>query len=506
MNLPILIGTIVVEVAIILGVSLWLKLRSKKKEGSEDFITSGRNLPMIAIAATQALTCLGGGHILGMPGGSWDFGVAVYWYCLASAIMLIILLCFTGPWIRRFGYTTINGLFEKMFDRKTAVIMAGIAAGTTFGIMTLELQGVGTIIASLTQWPIAVGCVIGGVIAFLYVIFGGMKEVGWVNVFNAVFMYIGVFVAIFYIGGQLPNGWAGVNEFYRAEGDWMLNIMANENTWLVYIIGTILANLFYVPIGPQAAQVSASAKNVSALRKSVLIAAPLNCIFGALMIAFGMAAKTIPEFAATAAAGGPPLATMNMIVGLLPPWMVVWLFAAFCAAMLSTIAVQVLALSTIFINDIFVPYFKKGITDKQKMRYLRISVLLFAVVGTAVSLALPPVQNAIVWLFAWLLPAFWVFVFGMFWKRSAKAGFFTLIIAGIFNCVWSFTPLPGMLGLDGNNNSIAMLVVSFLMVIIITALDKKAKPGYIKMYKKDPKSTMSPEYLAELAAKKGGAA
>ncbi len=498
MNLPILIGTIAIELVIIVGVSWVLGMASKKKMDATEFTTSNRSMPAITVGATQALTCLGGGHIMGMVGAGWSYGVGTYWYALSSGIMLIIMLCFTGPWIRRFGFTTINQLFAKMFDRKTSIVMAGIAAGTAWGVLTLELQGVGTVLGALTGWNIAFGCVVGGVLSLLYVLFGGMKQVGWVNVFNAIFMYVVAIIAIFVIGSKLPAGWEGVNQFFLDNGeDWKLSILSDPNTWKTYIVGTILAQLFYCPIGPQAAQVSASAKNVDAIRKAVMIAVPINVIFGAIMLAFGMAAQTIPEYAVI---GNPPLANFTMLLHTLPGWLVSCLFAAFIAAMLSTVAVQILALATIFMNDIVFKYFKKDASEKQKMTYVRIAVVLFAVSGTALSTCLPAVDGAIVWLFAWLLPAFWVFVFGMFWKRSARAAFWTLIISAVANMVWSFSSLPSLLHLDGNNNSVGMVVVAFVVAIVLTATDKNAKPGMIGLYKKNKFDVISKEYANELRA------
>lgn len=500
MNVSILIGTVIIELIIIGGVSWVLGRISKSRMSASEFTNSNRSMPAIAVGATQALTCLGGGHIMGIVGASWGYGVGTYWYALSSGIMLIIMLCFTGPWIRRFGFTTINQLFERMFDHKTSVVMAGIAAGTTWGILTLELQGVGTVLGAITGWPIAFGCVVGGILSLLYVLFGGMKQVGWVNVFNAVFMYIVAIIAILMLGSRLPQGWEGVNNFFVNNGeDWKLSILANPDTWRTYIIGTILAQLFYCPIGPQAAQVSASAKNVNAIRKAVMIAVPINVVFGAIMLAFGMAAQSIPEYAAI---GAPPMANFTMLLSLLPGWLVSCLFAAFIAAMLSTVAVQILALSTIFMDDILFKFYKPKATEQEKMKLIRVGVIVFAVGGTALSTCLPAVDSAIVWLFAWLLPAFWVFVFGMFWKRSSRAAFWTLIISAVANMVWTYTALPTILHLDGNNNSVGMVVVSFVVAIVLTATDKNAKTGMIKAYKKNKMDVISEEYAAELRSAK----
>jgi SSS family solute:Na+ symporter len=361
--------------------------------------------------------------------------------------------------------------------------------------MTLEIQGVGAIISSITSGSMVFGCLIGGLIAILYVIFGGMKEVGWVNIINAVFMYLGVFIALAMLGSKLPNGWAGVNEFYQTNGmDWMLQIKSTPEIWKVYIIGTFLSGLFYVPIGPQAAQVSASAKTVNSLKKAVFIAVPMNAIFGMIMVAFGMAALSIPELSGM---GAPPfIAMFVMLIQLLPWWLTAWLFAGFAAAMLSTIAIQLLALSTIIVDDIYIRYYNHNMSEKSKMRLLRTLIVIIGLGGTATATTLPAVQNAIVWLFAWLLPAFWIFVFAMFWKRSVFAGFWTIIVTGIVNVLWSYTSLPTMLGLDGNNNSIAMFAVSLVVCTLLTALDKNAKRAMLKVYKNNKFDVISDE-LAE---------
>jgi SSS family solute:Na+ symporter len=206
------------------------------------------------------------------------------------------------------------------------------------------------------------------------------------------------------------------------------------------------------------------------------------------MIAFGMAAQTIPEYAEA----GPVMGTFGMLINLLPGWLVAWLLAAFSAAMLSTIAVQVLTLATIFVKDIYVRYYNPNATDRQQSRYVRYAILFFAIGGIILSTALPPVNSAIVWLFSWLLPAFWMFVFGMFWKRSSRAAFYTLIISGVANTIWSFSSLPAYFNLEGNNNSIVMVVFSFTLGIILTAGDKNAKPGMVKMYLENKHEVVAP--------------
>ncbi len=482
MHLTVVVCVILYELIVIIGVSAILNKRQKRALSGADMVSSSGNMSVLAVAATMALTSLGGGHILGMPGQASFTGVGTYWYILSSGIMMVIVCCYVGPWYHRLGVTTVAELFEKLFDTKVAILLAGMTAGCTWGVITLEMQGVGTVLWAMTGWPIIACCLVGGVIAILYVVFAGMKEVAWVNVINAIFMYVGIIIAAIYIGVSLDGGWASVNDYYTSSGnDWMLSLWANSDTWRNYIIGTVLGQLFFVPMNQAGCQCSISAKNVRTLKRSVYLAVPLNCIFGIFMIAFGMAANTLPQYAAFA---GTPLATFSMLVDLLPTWVLIWLLAGFAAAILSTIAVCVLGISTVFTDAIVKTYYKPDMTDKQYMKYLRIAIIVFAGLACMVSTLLPSVNTSMVWLFAWLLPAFWMFVFGMHWKRSAKAAYITIIVSAVANCVWTFGDFGTKLNL-ANNNALVMLFFTMIVGLIATAMDKNAKPSLVSLYKKN---------------------
>lgn len=501
MHLGILIAVVLYEVIVICGVSWVLNRRQAEKLKGSDFTTSSGSMNIFAVAATMALTSLGGGHILGMPGQSPNTGVGTYWYILSSGMMMVILCCYVGPWYHRLKVNTVAELFEKLYDHRVAMILTALTAGCTWGVITLEMQSVGTILSAVTGWALTLCCIIGGIIAILYVVFAGMKEVAWVNVINAIFMYVGVIIATIYLGpalAQVGSSWSTVNEYYTSSGQgWMLSLWSNSDTWRTYIIGTILGQLFFVPMNQAGCQCSVSAKNVKTLKRSVFLAVPLNCIFGIFMIAFGMVANTLPGYAGVY---GGPMDTFAMLVDLLPTWVIIWLLAGFAAAVLSTIAVCVLGIATLFVNDVVMPRHRAQhnteLTDKEHLKWLRIGIVIFAGVACIVSTLLPSVNTSMVWLFSWLLPPFWMFVFGMHWKRSSKAALWTIIISAIANCIWSFFPqLQTMLHMDGSNNSIVMLFFTMIVGIIAVALDKDAKPGLVKLYKQDKRKVIAGEEL-----------
>lgn len=185
------------------------------------------------------------------------------------------------------------------------------------------------------------------------------------------------------------------------------------------------------------------------------------------------------------------MVTFAMLVDLLPTWVVIWLLAGFVAAILSTVAVCVLGISTIFVNGIYKEYFKPEMSDRDSVKTLRITIAVVCVLSCAASTLLPSVNTSMVWLFSWLLPAFWMFVFGMHWKRSNRAALGTIIISAIANCVWTFSDLATVFHLEGSNNSLVMLFFTLIVGVVLTATDKNAKPGMVKLYKEDKKKFMA---------------
>ena len=182
MNAGILIAVLVYEVAIILGIGLWLAKRSASQTRQDgDFALAGRGLPVPVVAITLALTVLGTAHILGIFELAWTLGAVAIWFSIAHVILLVMVCLSTGLWVRRLGLTTLPEILELLYGRGTRLLVSCTMAGVVFGILTLETQGIGIIIASMTGWSIRNGAVVGAILGIFYVVFAGMREVGWLK-------------------------------------------------------------------------------------------------------------------------------------------------------------------------------------------------------------------------------------------------------------------------------------------------------------------------------------
>lgn len=482
MKLGILAAVLLYELIVIVGIGMWLSKKQKaaaESDGNHGFLLSGRDMPTAVVAVTMALTVLGTVHILGIFEISWGIGATSMWVSFSHVILLVVATLGTGRWARRLNVSTIPELVEMLHGKNARLVVCCAMAPVIWGILTLECQGLGIILSAVTGWSIKNGATIGAVLGVMYVIFAGMKEIGWVNLINTIVMYVGLVVATIVLTTKLPNGWDGVANYYiEQDQDWMLSIFGTPDLMLTFALGFTFSVVFCQGISQMLMQTALSAKSEMSVKKALWIAAPVNGLFGLFTVCMGMAAKTIPEFHAL----GPKMAAPTMLVALLPGWLVAWLLASFIAAVLSTFAMTSMTPATIFTMDIYKNLFNPDMTEADEKRITRIGIVILAILAVISAANLPPIVGAIGWLFAWMVPVFWMVVFGLFWKRSQGAAIATMIIAWIGNSVWSFTSLAKTMGMADIPNVYVTLLLTFVVGIASLAMSN-GKPGYFKEQK-----------------------
>lgn len=486
MNYGVIIAVVIYELIVILGCAAFLKAKEKKQAAAggaaeADFATGGKSMGVIVLAPTIALTVLGSAHITGVFEMSYGMGAIAIWFSLAHVIMIVVACFGTGAWMRRLGATTVPQVIKDMYGPGVAIAIGCVMAGQVWGVLVLECQGLGIVISSLTGWEISKAVILGGILGILYVVFAGMKQVGAVNVINATVMYIGLIIATVYVASKLPGGnFDFIEEVLpKSEGgaEFMLSIFGNADLMITFAVGNVIAVTFCQSISQMLMQCMMSAKDEKTIKRSVWLAAPLNGMFGVFAVILGLAARSIPEYAAY----GAKLAATNMLVDMLPLWMSALLLAALLAAILSTFAMTSLTSATIWAQDIYKGYINPDADEKKVANITRVMIVILALAALCVSVALPTILNAINWVFAWIVPVFWIVVFGLFWKRNSKVAGLALAVSWILNVLWSLTPLPASIGgfIGGLTNPYVTLIVS-LVILIIGNLACKGEPGYLK--------------------------
>lgn len=492
MDLPLLIGVLAYEIIVIVGLGVWLQRRHAKQAMSADeFALAGRDLPTPVVAVTLALTVLGTAHILGVFEMTWMMGAVAIWFSIAHVILLTFVCLGTGVWFRKLGVQTVPELLNRTSGVETRLLVSCVMAGVLFGILTVEAQGIGIVIEALTGWPIAQGAVVGGILGILYVIFAGMREIGWVNLVNAIVMYLGLIVATAVVAMKL-GGFGDTAAFYDNDSlKHMTSIWGTPELLVNFALVNVVAVIFSQSINQMLMQPAMSAKNTKTIKRALWIAAPVNGMFGVFAIAIALAARAHPEFGVME--NGAKLGSTTMLVELLPPWLAAVLLASFLAAILSTFAIIALSIATIFTNDIYKALYNPSASPQKLTGMIRTVIVIVSLIAIGVASFLPPILAAMIWLFAWLVPVFFITMYGIFFKRHNGLSVATLIIAWVVNGLWTFSSLPIMLGFRrdvppvdisfaDNYNAYVTAVVS-IAVLLIGSFVVKGDKGLFKAQK-----------------------
>jgi len=465
MRTELIIAVIALQLVPIIGVWLWIASQKHGAAGAvSEFALAGRALPMPVVAATLALTVLGTPHIVGIFEMSWHIGATAIWFGLAHVVLLSIVCLSTGIWARRLQLTTIAELIEVLYSRNVRIAASCVMAGSIFGVLTLETQGLGIILSSMTGWDLRLCALIGGSLGILYVVLAGMKEVGWINLVNASLMYVALILATIFLARALPGGtFESVANFYIDAGEPdMLTIIGSPESIINFALALLLGLVFSMPINQVLLQTAMSAKSENAVRNALWLAAPLNGLFCVFTVIMGLTAKSLPEFQSA----GPKLAAPLMLVELLPTWLTMLLLASFSAVVLSSFAMVSLSPATIFAHDIYKRVVKPTANGAEITRVIRITIVLLAVAAIGMATFLPPILASISWLLAWMMPIFWVVLVGLFWKRSTIAATATLAAAWVVNLLWSLTLLPEVFGAAGAPNTYPVLATILVVGIV----------------------------------------
>lgn len=477
MRIGIIVAVVLFEILSTVLVGLYVSRKAKRENREDSFAVGGRSLGTWAIGTTVCLICLGSGHTTGTMEGAYSIGLSQVWHTMGNGIALTLAAVTTFVWARRLRITSLGDVLTKLYGEALTVCVAAVNIAVGWGVCSCETQAMGVVINALTGWDLKAAVLVGTVIGFLYIIIGGMQQSAILNQINIVLLYGGLAVALIYIvHGLGTGGLEQVEHYYVNAGQSdMLKFTGSDGFLLKAGVPTLLAPFFCNICGQQTMQVAASAKNEKSIRRIAYFVGPMNCIIGGISATLAVIAKTLPQYADLDA----KTITVQMLVDMLPGWLITLVLAAFLAALLSSFGGFVMGPATMIANDFVKAYFKPDMTTKEETRWIRIGLVIGTIFCGILAQMLPPVIEMFTWLFAFMAPLFFLLVYGLWWKRSYIVGVGTFLIVYIVANIWTFTDLKFALGMQDVNMLYIVLVLSVVLPIIGNCIFK-TKPGYFR--------------------------
>ena len=428
--------------------------RSGGRSDAEQYFLAGRNLGPVVFLLSLFGTNMTAFSILGASGHAFANGIVTFGLMASSSALIIPLGLFvigTRLWAlgKRHGFMTPVQMFRDRWEcGHIGTAIFAVQAVLLIPYIVIAVMGGGTTLRAISGGavPFWLGGAIVSMVVMSYVFFGGMRGTAWVNTFQTVlFLSFGA-IAV----GVIANGMGG---FSRA----MEELLASPSTAPLLTRERVSPLYFFsytfIPLSslafPHIGIFCLTAKRLSHFRRTVVLYPLCMLAIWLPSVFLGVAAnaatdvpaiRTKVEARATLASQGPSLqpeqraqlraaasgddVILRLVDGYAPLWLAALLGAAVMAAVMASDS-QILALSTMFTEDVFAFYGGQArFGPSVQVQTGRIFVILLAVVSYAIALTAPQsiFDIASQYAFAGYSALSPLLIAALFWKQSTKWG------------------------------------------------------------------------------------
>ena len=419
-----------IVVFIYLAIVLYVGLFAfRKSTGSkEDFFLASRSLGPWVFLLTVFGTNMTAFAILGSSGLAYQRGIGVYGLMASSSGLIIPLTIFligTRLWAlgKKHGYMTqvqyfrdrweCNGVGTVIFAVTSLMMIPYIVIGMMGGGHTLEELSGGLV-------PYWLGGAVVAIVVMAYVFFGGMRGVAWVNALQTVLFLAFGAIAFYLISRNLGGFDRIIGEIAASPKDAPLltRQRISPQEFFSYTFIPLSAMMF-----PHMAIMCLTAEKVTSFKRTVVWYPICILLIWLPSVFLGIvAAHQFPGLKM----GESDDVILRLLVGNTDIIVAGILGAAIMACVMATDS-QIMALSTMFSQDVFAHYGgTKRYGEKMQVWMGRAFVVVIAVISYILALILEG-QKSIFDLairfgfsgFAALAP---VMLAALFWRRSNKWG------------------------------------------------------------------------------------
>lgn len=486
MQIGIILVVVLYEVISIAATGIITNRQAKRAAGKIDFALGGRTLGTWAVGTTMCLTLLGSGHLTGTWEGCLTLGGSQIWHVMANGFAMALGAVTFYCWARRMRITTTGEMLTTLYGPTTALMVSAVNIAVGWAVTSFETQALGIIINSITNIALPVCVAIAAILGLLYVVIGGTKQVAMLNQINVIILYVGMFGALAFLLIKLPDYTQMIHEYFTTNTDFVMSANfegARENFFTFtggpkeffnMAVPVLIAPFFAHMTGQQTIQTAASCKSENALKKIAWFVGPMNVIIGAISIVLSLTARSMPELAGFSN----KLVCAQMLIQIMPKWFMAILFAAFIAAILSSYGGFLMGSATSMTVD-FIKLYKPKMTQNEEKKYIRIALVIGAVYCGVMAQTLPTIVLMFTWIYSFMIPVFWMFLFGFWWKRNEKVTVTAFLVSWAVACFATFAqPILPQWYTD-IHIAYQITAISFL-IMLVGNLMCKGKPGYFK--------------------------
>lgn len=429
--------------AVVVGVGF---LAKRSVTTSMDFLLAGRSLPAWVTGLAFLSANLGAIEVLGMTANGAAYGLApTHYYWVGAIPAMVVLGLIMMPFYYGSKVRSVPEYLRLRFNRPTHLLQSVLFAVASILIAGINLYALALIVNALIGWPIWISIAMAAVVVLGYTFFGGLSAAIYNEVLQF-FVIVAALLPLTLIGLHRVGGWSGLKSNVGSSrlGETAMNAWHGtglDNTtnpygnWIGIALGLgFVLSFGYWTTNFAEVQRALSAKDMSAARRTPLIAAFPKMVLPAIVILPGvLAVILVPGIGDGTLSYNDALPAL--INELLPNGLIGLAIAGLLASFMAGMAANLSAFNTVMTYDIWQPYVQKGKEDGYYLRVGRTAttVGVFIAVGAAfLASGYNNIGDYIQTLNSFFnAPLFATFIVGMFFTRITPWAGFAGLVSGI---------------------------------------------------------------------------
>ena len=418
-----------------LGIGVWAGTRIKN---TADFAIAGRSLPLIMVITTTFATWFGAETVMGIPAKFVQGGLgAIIEDPFGAGLCLVFVGLFFAAKLYQKNLLTIGDFYRQRYGKGVEIFCSLAIILSYLGWVAAQVTALGLVFNILTNGAMSaeMGMIVGLMAVLVYVVIGGFLAVAWTDFIQMIVLVIGLSViAVF--SADLAGG-AGVVLDLAAKKDLGKFFPEPTFTQIAMFLGAALTMMLGSIPQQDVFQRVMSAKDAKTARRGAMIGGFSYIAFAFVPMFIVLSAVAVMgDKALDLAQNDYQRVLPTFIMGHMPLLMQILFFGALLSAIKSTSSATLLAPTTSFVENIL-KQIRPGMSDRQQLVAMRITLVIFAFCVLAYSIALQgtPIYELVSAAYqVTLVAAFVPLAFGLYWKRATTQGAVFSIFAGI--AVW----------------------------------------------------------------------
>jgi SSS family solute:Na+ symporter len=455
---------------------------------SVDFFLSGRSLPAWVTGLAFVSANLGALEIMGMAANGAQYGMmTTHYYWIGAVPAMVFLGIVMMPFYYGSKVRSVPEYLRLRFNRPTHLLNAISFAVAQVLIAGVNLYALALIMQALLGWPLWMSIVLGAVIVLAYITVGGLSSAIYNEVLQF-FVILAGLIPITVIGLVKVGGIDGLFDAVRSSplGEAGLHTWSNTANsdnplganWIGIAFGLgFVLSFGYWTTNFAEVQRALSAKNMSAARRTPIIAAFPKLLIPAVTVIPGLVALvTIRGLGAESGEFQYNNAIPLLMRDLLPNGVLGIAVTGLIASFMAGMAANVSGFNTVFTYDIWQAYVRRDRPDDYYLLVGRLATIGGVVIGIGtafIAAGFSNIMNYIQALFSLFnAPLFATFIIGMFWRRmSPLAGFWSLLAGTVAALATYLLYLADVIHFDSDlEESFWGAGIAFVTVALVAAV------------------------------------